>query len=108
MSNNPSKLPKELQPLFQEFEKSQTFFSDFQVTDAIRAKIREVEQAGQPVTLEMEAEWMAFAFMANYQQGKNKWETYFGPMMEGKTSDGQIVQSPSIQRISDQRIKQIK
>lgn len=101
MNNNPSKLPKELQPLFQEFEKSQTFFSDFQVTDAIRAKIREVEQAGQPVTLEMEAEWMAFAFMANYQQGKNKWETYFGPMMEGKTSDGQIVQSPSIQRISD-------
>jgi hypothetical protein len=94
------KLPIELEPILESFEKADKPFSEHRVVDAVRGKIREIEQSGQPVTVEMEAEWMAFAFMADYPEERNTWNTHFGPMMTWRADDGKTVESPSIERVS--------
>ena len=95
------KLPAELEPIIERFEKADKPFSEFEAVDAIRNKIREVDQTGRPITPEMKAEWMAFDFMANYPEDRNTWYTYFGPMMTWKTKEEKIVESPSIENISE-------
>jgi hypothetical protein len=65
------KLPVELEPIIERFEKAEKPLSEHEVVDAIREKVREIQQAGQPLALEMEAEWMAFAFMADYPEERN-------------------------------------
>jgi len=95
------KLPVALEPIIESLEKADKPFSEYGAADAIRGKIREVEQSGRPVTLEMEAEWMAFAFIADYPEEKNAWGTYFGPFAVWKTKEGKTVESPSIDRVSD-------
>src|SRR3989442_1547851 len=94
------KLPVEFQPIIGHFERAVTRFSEHEVADAIRGRIREAEHSGQPIRLEMEAEWMAFALMADYPEARSAWGAYFGPVMVWKTKEGLTVESPSVERIS--------
>jgi hypothetical protein len=93
-------LPSELQDMMQAVEGTPGPVSEAKLADDIRSAVRHLEKSNKQVSLELEAEWMAFSFVADYPDPESAWGVFFGPMMVGTTKDGERWESPSLKRVS--------
>ena len=98
------KFSRQLSRVFEEFE-SQKALSETHISDTIGKEIRKLQDAGEEPTLEARADWAAFAFMANSSEERSSWGTYFGPMAVWKAQDGRVVESPSLEFITEEILR---
>lgn len=80
-------------------------FCEHDVQSAVNALRKELEDNGEKIGEEFVAESMAFGFMEDYKDENTGWGTYFGPMMVMQREDGQWIESPSIQLVTEAMLK---
>jgi len=95
------KFSRQLTKLFEDFEHRKVL-SETEASDLIGKEIRKLQDANEEPTLETRADWAAFAFMANSSEERSSWGTYFGPMAIFKSEDGRVMESPSLDFISEE------
>ena len=63
------------------FETRTDPFDPHEVAEAVRTLARQRESAGNAVTIDIKAEWLAFTLMENYRGDEGfTWGTYYGPV----------------------------
>jgi hypothetical protein len=93
-----------LSDLFKNLE-SRKSLSETEVSDEIGKEIRKLQDGGQEPSIEMRADWAAFAFMADSPEDRSSWGTYFGPLATWKADDGRLVESPSREFITEEILR---
>ncbi len=100
-------LNSEVTKYLESLEKEQKFPLSFHGEHDIAQKIKDIlkkDEKYEP-TKEDIAEQIAFDFMADYPNDNSGWETYHGPMFVMPNKDGQMVEYPSIKRISQEMLE---
>ena len=89
-------LSKEVKPL-------QSFHVEYGIAKEI---ISILKKEGESYKLSDEdiAEQIAFDFLADYPNGNSGWGTYYGPMFVLPNNQGQMVEYPSIQKITEETL----
>jgi len=87
-----------LQECLAQLEDKSGQMAEHDVSTAVRA-LRQKNNQGEP-PMEWLAEAMAFDFCENYRNKDTGWGTYFGPMMVMPDESGQMIESPSIRRVT--------
>ena len=98
-----SEVKKYLESLEQEQKAPLSFHGEHDIAQKIKDILKKNEKY-EP-TKEDIAEQMAFDFMADYPNDNSGWETYHGPMFVMPNKDGQMVEYPSIKRISQEMLE---
>lgn len=98
-----SEVKKYLESLEKEQKSSLSFHGEHNIAQKIKDILKKYEKY-EP-TKEDIAEQMAFDFMADYPNDNSGWETYHGPMFVMPNKDGQMVEYPSIKRISQEMLE---
>lgn len=93
----------EIYRILEKYENMQSVFSEIDISQGISKVIRQTATT-EPST-ECLAEAMAFEFCENYQSKDTGWGTYYGPMMVFKDTNGSLVESPSIKKITPEVIE---
>lgn len=69
--------------------------------DEISSKFRTIfPEKENEISIELQAESMAFNFMEDYSSENSGWGTYYGPMMVWNNNDGTLIEYPSIKSIT--------
>ena len=79
-------LPQELQSIFKRVEENAKPLSDVDVSAEINTYVDQQRKAGKPVTMEMQAEAMAFDFCEDYEDEKTGWGYTEWPSIEAVTA----------------------
>lgn len=97
------KIKKYLDNLSEEVETIQSFHEEYKIAQEIK-NILKNEGENYKASYEDIAEQMAFDFLADYQNNNSSWGTYFGPMFVLPNSQGQMVEYPSIQKVTEKTL----
>jgi hypothetical protein len=89
-------LSKNVKPL-------QTSRGEFEIAKEIRNIIKK-EESSYKSSDEDIAEQMAFDFLADYPNNNSGWGTYYGPMYVLPNKQGQMVEYPSIQKVTKETL----
>jgi len=76
--------------------------SEHNISEKIRSFIKENFDENPPDVLIWEQ--MAFDFIENYPRDRSEWGTYFGPIFVGSNEKGEMVEYPSIRKITPDTI----
>jgi hypothetical protein len=93
-----------LSDLFEDLESRKTL-SETDVSDGIGKEIGKLRDGGTEPSLEMQADWAAFAFMADSPEDRSSWGTYFGPLAIWKAEDGRLIESPSREFVTEEILR---
>jgi len=88
----------ELQPIFERIEQNPAPLADYGVSAEINTVVEQRKSAGDAITIEMQAEAMAFDFCEDYEHDQTGWGTYYGPQTVVQR-EGRNVEWPSIQAV---------
>ncbi len=77
-------------------------FAEYQIDSELRSCIPDEMQK---INSGLLAELLAFAFTENYQDQASGWGTYFGPKMVLGNDQGEMVESPSIRKVTPEIIE---
>lgn len=78
-------------------------FVEHEIRSRIQAVAQSRSERGEDEHPELSAELAALAFVEDYQQ--DHWGTYYGPMFVLPNDQGQMVEYPSISKLSDSTIR---
>lgn len=95
---------KKLNDVLKEYDRSTEKFAEHDVHSSITDFRKQLEERDESLSEELVAESMAFAFVENYRDKDTGWGTYYGPFAVFP-QDGQWVETPSIQRITEGIVK---
>ncbi len=96
-----SSAPPTLAEVLAAFETRSEPFDPHEVAEAVRALGKQMEAAGKTVTLDIQAEWLAFTLMENYRGDDGfVWGTYYGPVGVFHDSKGTRVEMPPLGEIT--------
>lgn len=94
---------KSLKKVLKDFDESSEKFAEHNLKSAITECRKHLEEANKDIPSELAAESMAFSFMEDYRDKDTGWGTYYGPFAVFQ-KDGQWVESPSIQLITQETL----
>lgn len=97
-------LSEKINEILLKYDKTSDKFSESDISQEIEAVLKENDLPKCP--LDCLAEAMAFDFN-EYPNNDSCWGTYFGPSMVLTSTDGNIVEYPSIKRISEDMIEHL-
>lgn len=105
MTAEGSRAPLTLAEVLAAFETRSEPFDPHELAEAVRALGKQVEAAGEAVTLDLRAEWLAFTLMENYRgdDGFN-WGTYYSPVGVFHDAKGTRVEMPPVDEITPEII----
>jgi len=89
--------------ILESFEARVTPFSPVEVSSALGRLRRELDDAGQDILFDLQAEWLAATFIPDYvgQGGKRSaWGTYYGPVSGAPGRDGNWIGFPGIDEVT--------
>ena len=93
-----------LDQLLADYEARTDPFYEVSIVDAIRELRRKLNREDDEPGFRMQAESMAFGFCEDYRDEATGWGTYYGPFAVLGDETGQMVESPSIQRVTPEML----
>ncbi len=101
MLNN--KIKKYLEKLDREVSIPNIFYAEFKIAEEIKNILRKEDKNYIPSNEDI-AEQIAFDFLADYPNNNSSWGTYYGPMFILPNKQGQMMEYPSIQKITEETL----
>ena len=90
---------KRIQAFLETLDSWQEPISEYNISTKIREHITENYRDQIPEVILWEQ--VAFDFVENYPRRDSRWETYFGPLFILPNEEGQMVEYPSVQKITE-------
>ncbi len=94
------KQQKKLREVLQSFDERTDPFYEHKIENAVNQLRMKLKENDEEPNEKLIAEIMAFGFCENYRNESTGWGTYFGPMTVMPNGEGQMMESPSIQRVT--------
>jgi hypothetical protein len=99
-----TRLQERLDGLMRSFDERDEPFSEASIYDALRELNNENLEGDEDSRNILLAEHMAFGFHSNHSNDRYGWGTYYGPMMVWPDEKGQLIESPSIQMVTQEML----
>ena len=101
MLNN--KIKKYLEKLDKEVSISNLFYTEFKIAEEIKSILKKEGTNYNPSNEDI-SEQIAFDFLADYSNKNYNWGTYYGPMFILPNKQGQMMEYPSIYKITEETL----
>ncbi|MBN2376877.1 MAG: DUF4209 domain-containing protein [Sedimentisphaerales bacterium] len=87
-----------------EYDNRSDRFYEGDIESTFSNLMKQLEDNGQEIDIDIKAEHMAFGFSENHEDDENGWGTYFGPMAIFPNDQGQMMESPSLALVNSQML----
>jgi hypothetical protein len=101
MLNN--KIKNYLGKLDKEVSISNLFYTEFKIAEEIKRILKKEDTYYKPSNEDI-FEQIAFDFLADYPNDNSGWGTYYGPMFILPNEQGQMMEYPSIQKVTEETL----